>query len=251
MANKKTIKRSKKTRNKKIRRIRITRNKKGGVFDLFKKKDITCTPNDMVNLNSYSAITQKINTCCKKKTLFGSKKIANPECVTLDVKKNNYEANQRKLADYNLVENRNDEFYNSKQLKETDDITELERKVKDIESRIDKDDDEKEDWKSNPNAGFSWEHPDTEEVYYGDEAREKSDEYEKQQQDEYDKEQNDLLAESRRSLEKEKEKEDMSGDIEEDMPSEIKSRGGKRTKKYFNKRSIRKQKIRKSKRRKH
>jgi hypothetical protein len=243
MSNKKTIKRSKKTRNKKNKRIRITRNKKGGVFDFFKKKDITCTPNDMVNLNSYSAITQKINTCCKKKTLFGSKKIENPECVTLDAKKENYDKNQRKLADYNLVENRNDEFYNSKKLKEMDDIYELEKKVKEIEVQIDNDNDEKEDWKANPNAGFSWEHPDTEDVYYGDEGRKKSDEYEKQQQDEYDKEQNDLLNESRRSLEKEKE-EDMS----QEMPSEIKTRGGKRrrTKKYFNKRSIRK-----SKRRKH
>jgi hypothetical protein len=233
MANKKTIKRNKKTR---IKRIRMTRNKKGGVFGFFKKKDNTCTPNDMVNLNSYSAIKQKYDNCCKKKTLFGSKKIENSECVTLDVKKNNYEKNQRKLADYNLDENRNDEFYNSKELKEVDDIYELEKKVKEIETEIDNDAEKKEDWKANPNAGFSWEHPDTEEVYYGDEAREKSDEYEKQQQDEYDKEQNDLLAESRKSLEQ-----DVSEDIAEEMPREIKTRGGKRrTKKHFKKRSIRK-----------
>jgi hypothetical protein len=83
MTNKKTIKRNKRSRN-----------KKGGLFQFLNRTNNTC-PKDIANLINYPVIKEKYESCCK--SLFKSKKPESLQCITLDSKMKNYEENQKKI----------------------------------------------------------------------------------------------------------------------------------------------------------
>jgi hypothetical protein len=233
MVNKKTLKRYKRSKRNKISK----RTRKGGFLGrFFKKKD---------ELNPYTGTKNDIleplyKTQCKKHFGFIKNKTAKCKNIEKAIK-----MNIEKASTTAATKEINNKEYNTPELKDMG-YKELENFYKEKENNkpgpegeaiSDEEYERNRDFWTNPIAGKVWTNPETGQKYSDDEAYEQEENYIKHQEENYIKQQEEEEEEIRKQQEKYR-----NYDLRPEIPLTSRVRGGKRrrTKKHFNKRSMKK-----------